>query len=94
MRTIDKGEFTTFIFSSSLTIALATLQMLIRSPSLLLAQVQTSLARQCYNLGMTQPFDPFVKVIRYHPTQMTSEPIKQQHSQSEMTKRLDKLEGQ
>ena len=37
MRTIDRGEFsTTSVFSSSLTIALKTLQMLIRSPSLLL----------------------------------------------------------
>ena len=46
--------------------------------------VQTSLARQCYNLGMTYPFDPSVKVVRYQPTQMTSEPIKQLHSQSGM----------
>ena len=46
--------------------------------------VQTSLARQCYNLGMTHPFDPSVKVVRYQPTQMTSEPIKQLHSQSGM----------
>ena len=67
MRTIDtsRGEFTTSVFSSSLTIA--KLQMLIRSPKSVVNHVQTSLARQCYNLGMTRPFDPSLKVIRYQP---------------------------
>lgn len=46
--------------------------------------VQTSLARQCYNLGTSLPFDPSVEVIRYQLTQMTSEPIKLLHLQSGM----------
>lgn len=86
MRTIDRGEFTTFdfcLFSRSSTLRNENTDVDHVTKSIV-NHVQTSLARQCYNLGTTFPFDPSIEVIRYQPTQMTSEPIKQQHSRSGM----------
>ena len=94
MRTINRGEFTTFVFclsSQSQHHENTDIDQVTKS---VVNHIQTSLQVARQNPGMTLPFDPSVEVIRYQHTQMTSEPIKQQHSQSEMTKRLDKLEGQ
>ena len=44
-----------FVFSSSLTVALATDVDQPEVTKSVVNHVQTSLARQCYNLGMTQP---------------------------------------
>ena len=87
MRTLDRGEFTTFVFnllsrSQHWHYENTDVDQVTKS---VVNHVQTSLARQCYNLGTTLLFDPSVEVIRYQHTQMTSEPIKQQHSRSGMT---------
>jgi hypothetical protein len=84
MRTIDRGELTTFVFvfpHDRNTYKNTDVDQVTKS---VVNHVQTSLARQCYNLGTTLPLDPSIEVIRYQPTQMTSEPIKQQLSRSGM----------
>jgi starch phosphorylase len=61
MRTIDRGEFTTFVLCS-LTIEHENTDVDQVTKSVV-NHVQTSLARQCYNLGTILPFDPSVQVI-------------------------------
>ena len=62
MRTIDRGEFTTFGFlSSSHDRNVNKNTDVDQVTKSVVNHVQTSLARQCYNLGMTHPFDPSVK---------------------------------
>ena len=64
MRTIDRGEFTTSFLLSYLTIATHENTDVDQVTKSVVNHVQTSLARQCYNLGTALPFDPSVEVIR------------------------------